>query len=186
MNNYKIYAPLVLVMGMLMFLLNYCTKIAACAFVFTLLMLTVNTISKIFGFKRALQTISAYVGINILFLADYNYTFGDQVFENLVPTSLIAVLFASLAIMKTTEILEGKIGKLKSTFIALISAALIDGVVMSVYFANYLSASTIGPIVLKEISFKCLYAFVILSAVKLVSAALGKYEFQDFRFKLRN
>ena len=73
-----------------------------------------------------------------------------------------------------------------STFIALISAALIDGVVMSVYFANYLSASTIGPIVLKEISFKCLYAFVILSAVKLVSAALGKYEFQDFRFKLRN
>jgi hypothetical protein len=186
MNNYKIYAPLVLVMGMLMFLLNYCTKISACAFVFTLLMLTVSIISKIFGFKRALQTILAYVGINILSLANYNYTFCGQVFEYLIPTSLLAVLFASLALMKATAILEDKIGLLKSTFIALTSAALIDGMVMSVYFANYLSASTIGPIVLKEVSFKCLYAFVILAVVKLVSAALCKYEFQDFRFKLRN
>ena len=186
MNNYKIYAPLVLVMGLLMFLLNYCTKIAACAFVFTLLMLTVNIISKTFGFKRALQTISAYVGINILFLADYDYTFGDQVFEYLVPTSLIAVLFASLALTKTTAIFEGKIGILKSTFIALISAALIDGAVMSVYFANYLSASTIGSIVLQEISFKCLYAIVILSAIKLVSTTFGKFEFQDFKFNLKS
>lgn len=184
MNNYKIYTPLV--MGMLMFLLNYCTKIASCAFVFTLLMLTVNTISKTFSFKISLQTISAYVIINILFLADSNYTFGGQVFEYLVPTSLLAVLLSSLALMTTSVILEGKIGVLKSTFIALISAALIDGVVMSVYFSNYLSASTIGPIVLREILFKCLYAFVILSATKLVSPTLGKYNFQDFIFKLRN
>lgn len=186
MNNYKIYAPLVLVMGMLMFLLNYCTKIAACAFVFTLLMLTVNTISKIFGFKRALQTISAYVGINILLLSDYNYIFSGRSFEYLVPTSLLAVLFASVVLMKTTSLLEGKIGALKSTFIALISASIIDGVAMSVYFSNYLSASKIGSIFLKEVSFKCLYAFVILAAVKVISSVLGKYELQDFRFKLRN
>ncbi|MEM6338557.1 MAG: hypothetical protein AAF673_01340 [Pseudomonadota bacterium] len=186
MNNYKIYAPLVLAMGMLMFLLNYCTKIATCAFVFTLLMLTVNTISKTFGFKRALQTISAYVGINILFLSDYNYTFDGQVFEYLVPTSLLAVLLASLVMIKTTSALEGKIGSLKTTFLALIFAAVTDGVAMSIYFANYFSASIIDPIFLKEISFKCLYAFVILSAIKVVSYALGKYELQDFRFKLRS
>lgn len=186
MNNYKIYAPLVLVMGTLMFLLNYCTKIAACAFVFTLLMLTVNIISKTFGFKRALQTISAYVGINILFLSDYNYVVGGQTFEYLVPTSLLAVLFASAALMKTTSLLESKMGTIKSTFFGLVFAAVIDGIAMSVYFTNYLSASKICTIFLKEVSFKCLYAFVILAAIKIISSILGKYELQDFRFKLKN
>lgn len=185
MNNYKIYAPLVLVMGLLMFLLNYCTKIAACAFVYTLLMLTVNTIFKTFGFKRALQTISAYVGINILFLSNYDYSIGGQVFAYLVPTSLFAVLLASIMLMKTA-LLESRIGSLKSTFLGLVSAAIIDGIVMSVYFMNYLSASKIVSIFLKEVSFKCLYAFVILSVIKVMVSILGNNELLNFRFKLKN
>lgn len=186
MNSYKIYAPLVLVMGLLMFLLNYCTKIAACAFVFTLLMLTVNTIHKTFGFRRAFQTISAYVGINILFLSDYNYIIGNRVFEYLVPTSLFAVLLASTVLMKTTSLLDDKIGVSKSAFLGLVFAAIIDGFAMSLYFTNYLSASKIIPIFLKEVSFKCLYAFVILAVIKIISLAIGKQELQDFRFNLKH
>lgn len=186
MNNYKIYAPLVLVMGLLMFLLNYCTKIAACAFVYTLLMLTVNTIYKTFGFKRAFQTISAYVGINILFLSNYDYSIGGQVFAYLVPTSLFAVLLASIMLMKTGSLLESRIGGLKSTFLGLVSAAIIDGIAMSLYFMNYLSASKIVPIFLKEVSFKCLYALVILLVIKVITSILGKNELLSFSFKLKN
>lgn len=186
MNNYKIYAPLVLVMGLLMFLLNYCTKIAACAFVYTLLMLTVNIIFKTFGFKRALQTILAYVGINILFLSNYDYSIGGQVFAYLVPTSLFAVLLASIMLMQTVLLLESRIGTLKSTFLGLISAAIVDGIVMSVYFVNYLSMPKIVAILLKEVSFKCLYAFVILSTIKIIISIFGKNELQSFGFKWKN
>lgn len=186
MNNYKIYAPLVLVMGLLMFLLNYCTKIAACAFVYTLLMLTVNIIFKTFGFKRALQTVSAYVGINILFLSDYDYSIGGQVFEYLVPSSLFAVLLGSIMLMKTISSLESRIGTTKSTFLGLVSAAVIDGIFMAVYFTNYVSASRVFSIFLKEVSFKCLYAFVILAAIKVILSVLGKKELQSFDFKLKN
>lgn len=186
MNNYKIYAPLVLVMGLLMFLLNYCTKIAACAFVYTLLMLTVNIIFKTFGFKRALQTISAYIGINILFLSNYDYSIGGQVFAYLVPTSLFAVLLASIMLIQTVLLLESKIGTLKSTFFGLVSAAIIDGIVMSAYFVNYLSASKIVSIFLKEVSFKCLYSLVILAVFKAIISILGKNEWQNFNFKLKN
>jgi len=186
MNNYKISAPLVLVMGLLMFLLNYCTTIAACAFVYTLLMLTVNVIFKTFGFKRALQTVSAYVGINLLFLSGYDYSIRGQVFEYLVPTSLLAVLLASVIFMKTVSLLENRIGILKSTFVGLVSAAIIDGIIMLVYFTNYVSASKFTSIFLKETSFKCLYALAILAAIKGIQSVLGKNKLQSFDFKLKN
>ena len=170
-NNSKIYAPLLLVVGMLMFLLNYCTKIALCSLVFTLLMFTVNTISKTFGFKRAMQTITAYVGTNILLLNDYTYTINGQIFEYLVPASLLAVLFSAIASTKAVSLLETRIGFLKSSFVGFVTAAVVDGVAMSVYFANYLSASKIVSIFLKEASFKVIYAAVLLAAVKLASRA---------------
>jgi hypothetical protein len=138
-------------------------------------MFTVNTISKTFGFKRAMQTIAAYVGINILLLSDYAYTINGQAFEYLVPASLLAVLFAAIASMKAVSLLETRIGFIKSSFIGFMAAAVVDGIAMSVYFINYLSASKIASIFLKEASFKVVYAVVLLAAVKLVSIAYSKY-----------
>ena len=174
-NNSKIYAPLVLVVGMLMFLLNYCTKIALCSLVFTLLMFTVNAIAKTFGFKRALQTISAYVGINILLLSDYVYSFNGQSFKYLIPASLLAVLFAAIASMKAVSLLENRIGFVKSSFVGFMAAALVDGIAMSVYFTNYLSVPKIASIFLKEVSFKFVYAVALLAVVKLIMITYSKY-----------
>lgn len=183
MNNSKIYAPLVLVMGMLMFLLNYCTKIALCSLVFTLLMFTVNAISKTFGFKRALMIISTYVGINILFLSDYTYAINGQVFAYLVPTSLIAVLLASIASMRILSLFENRIGFAKSTFVALMAAAIIDGIAMSVYFMNYLPTSKIAFILLKEVSFKCLYALVLATVISSVVVLGRKFVLKELTAK---
>ncbi len=183
MNNSKIYAPLVLVMGMLMFLLNYCTKIELCSLVFTLLMFTVNAISKTFGFKRTLMTISTYVGINILFLSDHTYTINGQVFTYLVPTSLIAVLLASIASMRILSLFENRIGFAKSTFVALLVAAVIDGIAMSVYFMNYLLTSKIAFILLKEVSFKCLYAFVLATVISSVVVLGRKFVLKELTAK---
>jgi hypothetical protein len=138
-------------------------------------MFTVNTISKLFGFKRAFQTIAAYVGINILLLSDYTYTINGRIFEYLVPASLLAVLFSAIASMKAVSLLETKIGFIKSSFVGFIAAAIIDGIAMSVYFTNYLSASKIASIFMKEASFKVVYAVALLAVVKLVSMSYSKY-----------
>lgn len=45
---------------------------------------------------------------------------------------------------------------------------------MAVYYANYVSASRVFSIFLKEVSFKCLYAFVILAAIKVILSVLDK------------
>lgn len=186
MNKHKIYAPLVLVMGVLMFLLNYCTKMYTCALVFTLLMLTVNAISRVFGFKKAFQTVSAYVVINMLLLSDYNYIIGGQVFEYLVPTSLLAVLLASMALIKTTSLMEGRVSGLKKIFLALMASAMIDGMVMFVYFVNYLSITKVSSIFLSELSFRCLYAFAVVATAKVILSIISKYRLQNFEFKFKS
>jgi hypothetical protein len=177
MSNNKMYAPLVLVMGILMYLLNYCVKIALCSLVFTLLMFTINMVSKTFGFKKALLTILAYVGINLLFLSDYNYEAGGLVFNYLVPASLFAVLFSAIISMKVTSFFASKFGFARSIIAGLLAAAIADGIAMSIYFTNYLSASKIASIFQKEFAFKCVYTVAVFVVIKLVISAYGKYKF---------
>jgi len=138
-------------------------------------MFTANTISKTFGFKRAMQTIVAYVGINSFLLSDYAYAVNGQTFEYIVPASLLAVLFAAIASMKAVSLLEDRIGFVKSSFVGFMAAAAVDGIAMSVYFTNYFSTSKIASIFLKEASFKVVYAVALLAIVKLVSIAYSKY-----------
>jgi hypothetical protein len=175
MTNNKMYAPLALVMGMLVFLLNYCVKIALCSLVFTLLMFTINSVAKTFGFKKALQTISVLVALNLLFLSNHKYEVGAQLFEYLIPVSLFAVFLSAVVSMKVTSFLSESLGFVRSNLAGLLAAALIDGIAMSIYFMNYFAASKITSIFVKEFAFKFTYAVTLFVVLRI-----GVFAYNNF------
>lgn len=170
MFNNKLQMTLIALVFFLTFALNYCTKIASCALVFSVLMVVLNIFRQRFGIKAASYLLSSSVVSNMLLFINYDYVIGLKVFPYLVQASLLSVLFSGLALFKVAEHFENRKSVFSTIMIALGAAVMVDATVMSVYFVNYLSFSTIFAVISKELAFKLVYGTV-LAAIMYLSTS---------------
>lgn len=174
-NSQKMYSAMILLMGVLMLALNHCTKIFQCALVFSSIIFLANVIAKHFSLRKSIVAIATYVIINILFLQNYNYTINGQAFNYLVPVSLLSVMFSSIVSIVITFYITNKLSLPINIFIAMISATIIDGIFISLYYLAFLPLSKIVGIMIQESLYKAIYAFIFFILTKVFTQARRKY-----------
>lgn len=168
-NDKTKYGLLILVMGIFLYLLNFCIKVSTCSLMYTLMMYTLYLIYKEYGKKRAIFTLTIYIIINLFCLKDYTYSFSGKTFDNLILYSFIAVLLSGVALVISTSCLETKLTKLKSLFSGLVIAAFVDGITMFIYFLYYLPLEKCFDILYRECLYKTLYSFILISVLYSVN-----------------
>ena len=154
---------------MLISLLNQCTAIYQCACVFTAILLMVNAKMLNTGSKKAYKYIFTGVLLSLPI-----YILSDSLSNGLVLSSLVSLLISSFASIYIGNLVKDSYSLPVALVIALLAAASIDGLLMSVYFATQtnLSFYKVISIFNRELFFKAVYGM----ASALTIYYLGIYE----------
>lgn len=141
-------------------LLNFYNQISDCSLMFTFLALTLNTISAWHGTKKAINSIILSVIISFALMWNLKYYINGELINGLVLASLLSVLVSSYVGLNLVSRLRIKYNSYVSNFISLLAYALVDGVVMSLFFINIFSLNRVVSIFTYEVAYKCIYAFI--------------------------
>ena len=128
---------------------------------FTFLALTLNTISAWHGTKKAINSIILSVIISFALMWNLKYYINGELINGLVLASLLSVLVSSYVGLNLVSRLRIKYNSYVSNFISLLAYALVDGVVMSLFFINIFSLNRVVSIFTYEVAYKCIYAFIV-------------------------
>lgn len=156
----KFYLSLTALSIIFTFLLNFYTKISECSLMFTFLACTLNGISLLYGTKRALKTIILSVSISFALLWNLKYYIYGELINGLVFASLLSVIVSSYIGLNLFSRLKLKYNFYVSNFISLLLYAVVDGIVMSLFFINIFSVNRVFSIFSYEVAYKCVYALV--------------------------
>lgn len=149
--------------------INFTKKIVCCALLFTCLIFILNCIAKCHGSKKA--TISMVfcttTTLGLLYNKSYCIIAGKPI-SGLIVASLCAILIASYIGLKLFVKLEASYGFAVSNGMSLLIAALVDHLLMGIFFIGKLPMHKIWLIVYREAAYTYLFAVV----VYLCSAAM--------------
>ncbi|WP_375318686.1 VUT family protein [Candidatus Tisiphia endosymbiont of Oplodontha viridula] len=156
--NNKFYIPLVTLLCIFTYLLNFFNKISQCSLVFVFLALTINIISELYGKKKAMIAVllSTIIGFGLLWNLDY-YING-RVIKGVVFASFVSVLLSTYCSTSVFLQLKPAYSFNSRNFISLIVCAIVDGVVMLGFFINIFSTKIVLSIFYQEVLFKCAYS----------------------------
>ncbi|OZG32101.1 hypothetical protein [Rickettsia endosymbiont of Culicoides newsteadi] len=158
--NNKFYMPLVTLLCIFTYLLNFFNKIAQCSLVFVFLTLTVNIISELYGKKKAMIAVVLSTIVSFGLLWNLDYYINGYAIKGVVFAAFVSVLLSTYC--STSVFLHLKSASAYSfntrNFISLIVCAIVDGVVMLGFFINIFSTSRVLSIFYQEVLFKCLYS----------------------------
>jgi hypothetical protein len=158
-------------------LLNFYTKIADCALIFTFLALTLNTISAIYGTKKATKSIILSVCTSLALLWNLEYYIKGELISGLVITSLFSILVSSFIGLSLLSRLRVRYNFYVRNFISLTAYAIVDGAIMAAFFINIFPAHRVLSIFIREVGYKSIYGFGIyasLLAISYLQKQLGK------------
>ena len=151
-----------LLLLVLTYLLNHCRAIYECALIFTAIAMTVNTVTAVRGRFKSLTALGLSVIISFALLWKLSYYIDGPIVNGLVFASfsslMVSLYFSTSAFLKFYD----KFGFVLSNALALIIAALIDGLVMGLFFTinSNLTYSRILDIFSRESSYKMFYGFL--------------------------
>jgi len=139
---------------MLISLLNQCTAIYQCACVFTAILLMVNAKMLNTSSRRAYKYISTGVLLSLPI-----YMLSGSPSSGLVLGSLVSLLISSFVSIYIGNLVKDSYSLPVVLVIALMAAAIIDGLLISVYFATQtnLSFYKVISIFNRELFFKAVY-----------------------------
>ena len=139
---------------MLISLLNQCTAIYQCACVFTAILLMANAKMLHTGSKEAYKCIATSIMLSLPI-----YILSGSLSNGLVLSSLVSLLISSFASIYIGNLVKDSYSLPIALLIALLAAASIDGLLMSVYFATQtnLSFYKVLSIFNRELFFKAVY-----------------------------
>lgn len=154
----------------LTYLLNHCTAIYQCALVLTVITITANALTYSYGKSKALKGVAFVITISFVFAWKLPYYVDGRIVNGLVFASLASVMISMYWSTSVFQRLTSKFSFVTSNALSLIVAAVIDGVVMGLFFAlnNNFSYVRVLDIFSRELSYKMLYGFaasIILFAV---------------------
>lgn len=166
-QSQKVYIFSALLLCTLTYLLNYCASIYQCALVFSIIAAVLNVITHVKNKELALKTLAIAVTVSFLLLWRMPYYIDGKLINGLVVASfmslMISMYWSTIYFKKLCE--QVTIGK--ANFLSLGLAAIIDGMIMGVFFVinNNFSYARILDIFIKEVSYKMLYGVVTSMAI---------------------
>ena len=170
----KLYITSTLLLCILTYLLNYCTAIYGCALVFTIIAITVNATTVLYGRFKGLIGLSFAAIISFALLWKLPYYIDGSLVNGLVIASfsslIVSLYFSSSALTR----FYSRFGFVITNALSLGIAAIIDGFIMGLFFVinNNFSYARIMDTFNRELSYKILYGLlasaIIFFALKLL------------------
>ena len=170
----RLYIASTLLLFSLTYLLNYYTLIYGCALVFTIIAITVNATTFLYGRLKGLMGLSFAAIISFALLWKLPYYIDGRLVNGLVVASfsslIISLYFSTSALTR----FYSRFGFVIANALSLGIAAIIDGFIMRLFFTinNNFSYARIMDIFNKELSYKILYGLlasaIIFLALKLL------------------
>ena len=171
----KLYIASTLLLCILTYLLNYCTAIYGCAPVFTIIAITVNATTVLYGRFKGLIGVGFAAIISFALLWKLPYYIDGRLVNGLVVASfsslIISLYFSTSALTR----FYSRFGFVIANALSLGIAAIIDGFIMRLFFTinNNFSYARIMDIFNRELSYKILYG-LLASAIIFVALRLLK------------
>ena len=170
----KLYIASTLLLCILTYLLNYCTAIYGCALVFTIIAITVNATTVLYGRFKGLIGVGFAVVVSFALLWKLPYYIDGSLVNGLVIASfsslIVSLYFSSSALTR----FYSRFGFVITNALSLGIAAIIDGFIMGLFFVinNNFSYARIMDTFNRELSYKILYGLlasaIIFFALKLL------------------
>jgi hypothetical protein len=180
----KLYIASTLLLCILTYLLNYCTAIYGCALVFTIIVITVNATTVLYGRFKGLIGLSFAAIISFALLWKLPYYIDGSLVNGLVIASfsslIVSLYFSSSALTR----FYSRFGFVITNALSLGIAAIIDGFIMGLFFVinNNFSYARIMDTFNRELSYKMFYgilaSFLIFTIIKILQkgAAITEYK----------
>ena len=180
----KLYIASPLLLCILTYLLNYCTAIYGCALVFTIIVITVNATTVLYGRFKGLIGLSFVAIISFALLWKLPYYIDGSLVNGLVIASfsslIVSLYFSSSALTR----FYSRFGFAITNALSLGIAAIIDGFIMGLFFVinNNFSYARIMDTFNRELSYKMFYgilaSFLIFTIIKILQkgAAITEYK----------
>jgi len=180
----KLYIASTLLLCILTYLLNYCTAIYGCALVFTIIVITVNATTVLYGRFKGLIGLSFAAIISFALLWKLPYYIDGSLVNGLVIASfsslIVSLYFSSSALTR----FYSRFGFVITNALSLGIAAIIVGFIMGLFFVinNNFSYARIMDTFNRELSYKMFYgilaSFLIFTIIKILQkgAAITEYK----------
>ncbi|MCT4697457.1 hypothetical protein NLX65_03830 [Candidatus Cardinium sp. TP] len=148
--------------------INFTNRIVYCALLFTFLTLILNGIAKYHGSKKATLSIVLCTATTLGLLYNKQYYMAGKPISGLIVASLCAILIASYIGLRLFIKLELRYGFALSNSISLAISALVDHLLMGLFFIRIWRMHKVWSVVYKETAYTYLFAVCIY----LVSVAI--------------
>jgi hypothetical protein len=171
----RLYIGSSFLLCVLTYLLNYCKSISECALVFTIIAITVNVITYIWGKANSLQAVALAITVSFALLMKLPYYIEGHLVNGLVFASLSSLMVSLYCSTLAFQRFHSKFSFVLSNALSLIIAGIIDGILMDLFFAfnNNFGYARILDILVKELSYKAFYGFIssatIFAAFKILN-----------------
>ena len=174
-NKNKLYFCSVGLLCALTYLLNFCTKISQCALVFTIIAITINAVTFLFGKSKALKGLAFAITISFVLLWKLPYYIDGKIVNGLVFASFSSVMISMYWSASVFQKLGNRFSFVISNALSIAVGAIIDGFVMGLFFIinNNFSYTRVLDIFTREVSYKIIYGLAI-SAVMLIALNIFK------------
>ena len=171
----KLYIASTLLLCILTYLLNYCTAIYGCALVFTIIAITVNATTVLYGRFKGLIGVGFAAIISFALLWKIPYYIDGRLVNGLVVASFSSLMVSLYFSVSAFARFYSRFGFVIANALSLAIAAIIDGFIMRLFFTinNNFSYARIMDIFNKELSYKILYG-LLASAIIFVALRLLK------------
>jgi len=172
----KLYIASILLLLVLTYLLNQCKVIYECALVFTIITITVNATTVLYGRFKGLIGLSFAAIISFALLWKLPYYIDGRLVNGLVVASfsslMVSLYFSTSALTRFCS----RFGFAVANVLSLGIAAIIDGFVIGLFFVinNNFSYARIINIFSKELSYKMFYGLVVSFLIFAVTRILQK------------
>ena len=173
--NNKLYICSIGLLCALTYLLNFCTKLHQCALVFITIAITTNTITFFFGKSQSLKGLVFAIIISFSLLWELPYYIDGKIVNGLVFTSFLSLMISMYWSTSVFQKLTSKFSFVKSNALSFSLAAIIDGLIMGLFFIvnNNFSYPRVFDIFSRELSYKMMYGLV-ASAIILTTLNIFK------------
>ena len=160
--NNRLYFFSIGLLYALTYLLNTATAIYQCALIFTLIAVTTNLLTSLYGKTKALTALSIAIIISFAQQWQLPYYIDGKIVNGLVTASFSSIIVSMYWSASIFQILNHKFTVNVSTALSLILAAIIDGLIMGLFFIinNNFSYERILDIFTREVSYKTLYGII--------------------------
>lgn len=173
--NGKLYCCSIGLLCALTYLLNFCTAIYQCALVFTIIAITINAVTFLYGKSKSLKGLAFAIIISFVLLWKLPYYIDGMIVNGLVFASFSSLMTSMYWSASVFQKLRSKFGFVTSNALSLSVGAIIDGFIMELFFVlnNNFSYTRIIDIFNKELSYKMIYG---LAASTVILIALNIFK----------